>query len=1420
MKKLFFFLLSLFLVTTLSFGQLWNINYCASSLGSNLYGPMYSNATANSTSRTAVIFPGDQLADIAGQVLTNLYFNRITATGTINGSPNFKIYLKEVTMADWGATALAWSDAISGATLVYDDNPAPIIGTTAGWKNFPLSTNFAFTGSSNLAMLFEYTGPNVASNSITWEYEYTGPCITTTNNNTTKYINNTTGTLGASLTSSNYRRPNFGVDFIVSCYPPANVQALNISLNSATISWDAPTTAPSNGYEYYYSTSSASPDQSTVPSGSVGAGVTTVNLSGLTSGTVYYVWVRGNCGTADKSIWRALPSFSTLPANDDCIDAIVLPVNAGVDCIQSLNGVTLGATQSSETAPTCSAAGINDDVWYQFTATSVNHNVNVASLNTTAFASQVYSGACGALVAVNCAASSFANTHNVLTGLTIGATYYVRIYSTSSAANVFVIFNICVNTPVGPPPAHDGCATAQALTCGVPFIGNNTLATNDVLPPSTCGSSGSIATYKGVWFTVTPGTSGPITIDACGTYFDSYLRVYTGDCATLTCFQNTSGIGYADGGCPTGEGSQFNASKLTFTGVANQTYYILLTGYSATQYGEYNIVAICPKECTSAPTGGSVTNITSSTADIGWTASVPPPTDGYEYYFSTSATPPTSSTIPSGSAAGTSATLINLTPVTTYYVWVRSYCSAGDFSDWHALPSFTTTPGTGCTASATATPSSICVGENVQLNVVDDAVSYLWSGPNGFTSTLRNPLLSNVSLAMSGTYFVSVTFSDLCVAVGATIITVNPLPNATAGAINTSVCSGRTLNLTSSGGVSYNWSGPSGFTSSVQNPFITNIQTTQAGLYTVTVTSTDGCTATAAVSITVNLTPTATATATPESACVGGSVQFGSSGGATYAWSGPAGFSSSLQNPVRNNLLTTHSGIYTVTVTSANGCTATSTVNLTVNSMAAVSATINPNPVCIGDVATFNANGGLTYNWSGPGGFTFEGKTFKRWISETTMGGVYFVTVTSNVGCTAVTSVNLVVNPLPNGTIAASPQVGCVGQNIQLSATGGTSYVWSGPRGFTSNQQNPVITNPQVYMSGQYSVVITNANGCRITLTIDVKINPTPAATVGFEASTACIGSNLQLYADGGFTYQWSGPAGFSSNLQNPVRNNVSQIHSGVYTVTATNYFGCSDVKSINVTINALPVATASTSTPNLCEGETGYLFSSGGVSYSWSGPWGYTSNLQNPVLFYMPQYMSGTYTVTVTNASGCQATASVNINVQSMNATANASPNPVAHGGTLNLSASGGTFYTWTGPDGFHSYNPSATIHNMNKNKVGYYTCIISNLGGCQATISIFVDVLSEFNGDEIESRYIASVVREVYPNPTSSFIKLNEISSESFEFKIVDLQGKVVSSGNTSGNELIDISNLSSGTYFVRWAINQDGVSENYIGKFIKTN
>ncbi|WP_396151496.1 T9SS sorting signal type C domain-containing protein [Flavobacterium sp.] len=117
------------------------------------------------------------------------------------------------------------------------------------------------------------------------------------------------------------------------CFEPTDVQVISVTNNTADVTWLASVPPPSAGYQYYYSTSPTPPTAATVPSGSVGAGVTATTITGLTASSFYYLWVRGFCGGVDRSIWSEVQTFTT-----ECNSPLVTSSSGASRCgVGSLN---------------------------------------------------------------------------------------------------------------------------------------------------------------------------------------------------------------------------------------------------------------------------------------------------------------------------------------------------------------------------------------------------------------------------------------------------------------------------------------------------------------------------------------------------------------------------------------------------------------------------------------------------------------------------------------------------------------------------------------------------------------------------------------------------------------------------------------------------------------------------------------------------------------------------------------------------------------------------------------------------------------------------------------------------------------------------------------------------------------------------
>ncbi|MCF6130237.1 fibronectin type III domain-containing protein [Flavobacterium sp. AS60] len=187
------------------------------------------------------------------------------------------------------------------------------------------------------------------------------------------------------------------------CFEPASITVNSTNATTANISWDEPVPAPANGYQYYFSTSNTQPSVSVTPSGSVGAGILTATITGLTPATLYYVWVRGNCSTTDKSIWSLIQSFST-----DCTTPTLLTVVNGTLC--GGGSTTLQATS----APGSTVEWFSDSAGTNLISTGNNYVTPTLFATTTYYAQ---SRAPGGLVTVG-PISPIAQGGSLSTGLT------------------------------------------------------------------------------------------------------------------------------------------------------------------------------------------------------------------------------------------------------------------------------------------------------------------------------------------------------------------------------------------------------------------------------------------------------------------------------------------------------------------------------------------------------------------------------------------------------------------------------------------------------------------------------------------------------------------------------------------------------------------------------------------------------------------------------------------------------------------------------------------------------------------------------------------------------------------------------------------------------------------------------------------
>jgi hypothetical protein len=542
--------------------------------------------------------------------------------------------------------------------------------------------------------------------------------------------------------------------------------------------------------------------------------------------------------------------------------------------------------------------------------------------------------------------------------------------------------------------------------------------------------------------------------------------------------------------------------------------------------------------------------------------------------------------------------------------------------------------------------SNVCVGASTTYT--NSTSGGVWTSDNTAVASV-NSASGDVSGISTGSAIIKYQFVNAsgCASEVTKIVTVNgiqPISIATSG--STSFCQGGVVTLTAPAGLNYNW---------------TNGQTTQSitvntsGTFALAASNAAGCfTTSSTVVVTVNPAPVVNITSSSTTLCQGSNLVLNAPANATsYAWSNGA---------TTQNILINAPGTYSLTLTDANGCSASTNTSIVngINPQASISAG-GATTFCQGGNVVLNAAGGTSFLWN-------NGATTQN-ISVSTPGN-YSVTVTNAAGCSSVSNSTLVnVLQAPNAVATAyGSTTFCQGGSVTIATSGGTSYAWS--NGSTAQSIIPTTSNT-------YSVIITGANGCTATSNaINVTVNPTPTAVITPSgATTFCEGSSVNLVASGGASYAWNNG---STNAT------LAATTGGVYTVTVTNSGGCTDTETITVTVNEVPSAfIVSSGATTFCEGGEVSLTAQAGNTYVWSN---------NATTQSILVSTAGAYSVTILSPNGC----SVSSNAITVDVNQPSSSNLIA-----------------TAFDGY-------TLNGILYTQSGTYTQTLTNAAGCDSTITL----------------------------------------------------------------------------------------------------
>ena len=634
------------------------------------------------------------------------------------------------------------------------------------------------------------------------------------------------------------------------------------------------------------------------------------------------------------------------------------------------------------------------------------------------------------------------------------------------------------------------------------------------------------------------------------------------------------------------------------------------------------------------------------------------------------------------------------------------------------------------------TPAPICTGQSVTLSSTTTygmpPYTYSWS-PGGATT----PAI-NVSPSATTTYTLIVTDACGFMDTATSTVAVNPSSPIVGPS---SVCIGTAVTLTNAtAGGTWSCNNTAIATISATTGVLTGIST---GTATITYTTAAGCINTLAITVVASPDPI-----TGNSfLCTGSSTTLSNiAAGGTWSSSNTA-----VAVVSSTGLVTAVSaGTVVITYSMSAGCYSIFPMPIFGTPVISSTATTDPS-TCVSLDGTIILNGltaGSTYtvNYlfnSNPASATITANALGQVIITGLDGGAYGnITVTSANGCVSNPTGPLALNfPPPTATpVVTNSGPICAGDNISLTATcstPGVTYSWTGPNGFTSTLQNPT-TIPAYTVNGGAYVVTATALGCLSSPSATVVIvHPIPAITgTSFTNPSACFAADGTIICSGlaagvsySVTYTFNGTPASATVVADAAGNvTITGLTAGTYTSISMSSFTCLSnvVGPVTLMDPGAPPAPVLSSNAPVCEGTPLALYATdamSGVTYLWTGPSGFSSTQQNPVIYNTTLAMAGTYTATAINA-GCNTTAFIDINIFPGVILTNVTPSQsVIFGSTVQLNSWGAMYYAWTPDDGTLS-NPAINDPVAHPINTTTYTVTGMNEWGCKDTASLTLSI------------------------------------------------------------------------------------------------
>ena len=480
----------------------------------------------------------------------------------------------------------------------------------------------------------------------------------------------------------------------------------------------------------------------------------------------------------------------------------------------------------------------------------------------------------------------------------------------------------------------------------------------------------------------------------------------------------------------------------------------------------------------------------------------------------------------------------------------------------------------------------------------------------------------------------------------------------------------------------------------------------------------------------------------------------------TYEWYNASNLLiSTTENPVITNISASDAGSYRVEITGVTGCTSVGVVQVVIEDLPITPAIIADDAICTNEAIVMESSevptgSNAQYRWyqGSPANAVLIANTSNPTLTipgPHDLGSQsYFLEIEAS-GCISRPSVvkTIEVLEVPAAVVNDNEITICSGESINLGTTvtgPDFNYTWTGPNGFSAEVAFPMAISPTTLNdAGVYRLVISNPGCSSAPANTLVNIRPTPSQPLLSSNGPLCRGEQLTLTVnnDDATVYEWISPslASFFTSENSFEIENSDFDDAGFWQVAVTQ-FECRSVLSapINVSVNAVPNAVASATTPSVCQGSDLQLQGGPdlpGAIYEWSGPLGFESVSRNPVVSNFSALNAGTYNFKITTAAGCSDESFIDIEELDevvITAVSNDAPLCLRGNTDIRLVATvfpvdqGGYTYRWEGPNGFRSNDSVAVIPNATSMQNGTYSLTVMNGDGCASnTLSTTVDVM-----------------------------------------------------------------------------------------------